>query len=247
MNEPGGPVTFTVVVSNTSTISRITLDSLVDDPYGDLNGRGDCAVGAVLDPGDTYSCSFTVDVMGQGGDQVVDLVTASGQSELAVPVEASDDAVVSILDSGEDLLVIKTANPNVVQAPGAPVEFTVEVRNNSVSTTLQLTSLIDDVFGDLNGKGDCVLGGTIDPQTSYTCRFTENIDGEGPGLHIDTVAAVAEDPVGRLLQDSDRAIVFIRRVMDSVVTAVPVPPLWLLVGALGLAALGARALRRYRR
>ena len=247
VNEPGGPVTFTVVVSNTSTISRITLDSLVDDPYGDLNGRGDCALGAVLDPGDTYSCSFTVDVMGQGGDQVVDLVTASGQSELAVPVEASDDAVVSILDSGEDLLVIKTANPNVVQAPGAPVEFTVEVRNNSVSTTLQLTSLIDDVFGDLNGKGDCVLGGTIDPQTSYTCIFTENIDGEGPGLHIDTVAAVAEAPGGAVLQDSDRAIVFIRRVMDSVVTAVPVPPLWLLVGALGLAALGARALRRYKR
>ncbi|MEH6588960.1 MAG: hypothetical protein V7746_01825 [Halioglobus sp.] len=250
--EPGGPVTFTVEVFNASTISVITVNSLVDIPFGDLNGRGDCAVGAVLAPGDSYSCSFTQDVMGLGGDQIVDVVTAAGQSATGVSVEASDDAVVTILDTdigpgGGDILVIKTAAPNVVKAPGAPVEFTVEVRNNSVVSALQLTALVDDVFGDLNGKGDCAVGGMIPARTSYTCRFTERVGGPGPGLHIDTVVAQGRTPGGDVLQDSDRALVFIRRVIDSVataVTAVPVAPIWLWIGAFGLAVLAVRVLRR---
>ncbi|MEZ4597179.1 MAG: hypothetical protein R3C32_10375 [Chloroflexota bacterium] len=55
--EPGGAVTFTVLIENCSTLDAITIDSLVDDPLGDLDGRGTCSVPQDIDPGDSYGCS----------------------------------------------------------------------------------------------------------------------------------------------------------------------------------------------
>ncbi len=42
--EPGGPVTFSVTVDNDSSVDGVTLESLVDDIHGDLDGQGDCAL-----------------------------------------------------------------------------------------------------------------------------------------------------------------------------------------------------------
>ena len=47
--EPGGNVTFDVVVENSSGVDSVTITSLTDDVHGDLNGRGTC-VGAADDP-----------------------------------------------------------------------------------------------------------------------------------------------------------------------------------------------------
>jgi hypothetical protein len=40
----GGSVTYSVVVTNTTTTEVLTLTSLSDDKFGDLKGQGDCAV-----------------------------------------------------------------------------------------------------------------------------------------------------------------------------------------------------------
>ena len=45
--EPGGIVTFSVKVVNTSKES-VTLATLVDDVYDDLDGKGTCATGGTL-------------------------------------------------------------------------------------------------------------------------------------------------------------------------------------------------------
>ena len=43
--EPGGTVSFTVLVENTSNVEDpVTLDSLIDDIHGSLNGQGDCVL-----------------------------------------------------------------------------------------------------------------------------------------------------------------------------------------------------------
>ncbi len=38
--EPGGNVVFTVQVQNTSTVDNVTIDTLNDTIYGNLNGKG---------------------------------------------------------------------------------------------------------------------------------------------------------------------------------------------------------------
>ncbi len=65
LNEPGGTVTFTVDVKNTSNES-VTLTDLVDDVYGDLLddagnnaiSNSTCTDNTVIAAGATYSCSF---------------------------------------------------------------------------------------------------------------------------------------------------------------------------------------------
>jgi len=47
---PGGDVVFTVVVTNNSQES-VTLASLTDDVYGNLNGQGTCATGGTITAG----------------------------------------------------------------------------------------------------------------------------------------------------------------------------------------------------
>jgi hypothetical protein len=100
LTEPGGEVTFEVSIYNTSPDVSVTVDSLLDDVYGDLNGQGTCAAPIVLQPsgtaGDAYSCSFTAAVTGNSGDTEIDTVTASGIDENANLVSDQDSASVEI-------------------------------------------------------------------------------------------------------------------------------------------------------
>ena len=51
--------------------------------------------------------------------------------------------------------------------------FTVVVENTSGTTDpVTITSLTDDVHGDLNGQGTCAVPQTIQPGDTYTCAFT---------------------------------------------------------------------------
>jgi Bacterial Ig-like domain (group 3) len=92
---PGGDFAFTVVVTNTST-QNLTIASLVDDVYGDLNGRGSCRAGQVLPPGATYTCSFTADFRGNAGDEQTDTVTVTGVNHRNERVRASASARVAL-------------------------------------------------------------------------------------------------------------------------------------------------------
>ena len=76
--EPGGDVTFTISITNTSADGALTLQSLVDSVYGDLNGLGTCAVPQTIDVGTTYTCAFTVEITGAAGYRETNTVTASG-------------------------------------------------------------------------------------------------------------------------------------------------------------------------
>ena len=47
-------------------------------------------------------------------------------------------------------------------APGGILTFKVEVKNPGTEPII-LTELIDDIYGDLNGKGTCGTGGSLPP------------------------------------------------------------------------------------
>jgi Ice-binding-like len=90
------------------------------------------------------------------------------------------------------ITVSKTANPTSRPAPGGSFTFTVTVHNTSTEA-VTLTSLTDNVYGDLNGQGTCATGGTIAAGKSYTCAFSGQFHGKAGASQTDTVTAVATD------------------------------------------------------
>ena len=96
LQEPGGNATFAVSVKNTSAVDSVTITTLTDDIYGNLDGKGTCDVPQTLAPGATYECSFTGAVSGAAGSTHKDVVTASGTDDDGGELSGSDDATVTI-------------------------------------------------------------------------------------------------------------------------------------------------------
>ena len=96
VQEPGGDVTFTVTVTNTSPES-VWLFYLVDDIHGDLNGQGSCSLVQQIAAGGIYECSFTAAVNGDAGESETDTVEAKAvDNENAADAIAFDSATVGI-------------------------------------------------------------------------------------------------------------------------------------------------------
>ena len=138
VSEPGGSVTFDVVVNNTGD-RIVTLTTLVDDIHGDLNGQGTCSLPQDIAIGGFYACAFSADVTGNAGDSETDVVTASGNDDDGNPVSDDDDATVTVTDSPSSIQVTKTADPDEVAEPGGLVNFTVRVNNHSTVDSVTAT------------------------------------------------------------------------------------------------------------
>ncbi|HEY3210032.1 MAG TPA: hypothetical protein VGL18_09625, partial [Actinomycetota bacterium] len=218
VDEPGGSVTFTVEVKNTSVATDpVTLTSLTDSIHGDLNGQGSCATGGTINPGATYTCSFTATVSGNAGDSETDTVTANVKDDEGSTASGQDQATVSVKDVAPTIVVTKDASPNVVDEPGGMVTFTVKVTNTSVSSDpVTLDSLTDSVYGDLNGQGSCATGGTITPGATYTCSFTGTVSGNAGSSHTDKVTATVRDDENTPASNSAQATVTVRDVAPAV-------------------------------
>ena len=146
--EPGGDVTFSILINNLSATDVVTINSLTDNLYGDLNGVGTCAVPQTLPVGGSYSCEFTVAVSGSAGDSFTDVVTASGLDDDLIPVSDDDDATVTITAPlVASIQVIKTADPTSIFA-GETVNYTYEIVNTG-DLTLHGVTLSDDKLGPI--------------------------------------------------------------------------------------------------
>ncbi len=207
--EPGANVTFTVTVENTSMASSdpVVINSLMDSIYGDLNGIGSCAVPQTLQPGETYTCSFTELLSGNAGDSETDVVTASGNDDDGNSVSDSDSATIIIVDVPSSITLIKTAAPVIIPEPGGNVTFSVVVNNTSAVDTVTINSLIDNVHGDLNGQGDCSVPQVILPSQSYSCSFNLYISGDANTSETDVVTASGTDDDGVAVMAADDATV----------------------------------------
>jgi hypothetical protein len=97
------PVDFTIVVSNRSTGTALTLDGLVDNVLGDVTATSDdvtdtdCELPSLLAPGTAYRCSFTGVVHATASSPHHNTITAS-----AGPVSATASATVTRQLAGGD-------------------------------------------------------------------------------------------------------------------------------------------------
>ena len=217
--QPGGTFTFTVVVTNTSA-EAVTITSITDDVYGNLAGVGTCtaALGTVLAPSTTYTCAFDGAFGGAAGATQTDTVTVTAQDSSGNTASDTDDATVSITASTPTIVVDKTASPTSRPEPGGSFTFTVVVTNTSPDA-VTITSLTDDVYGDLSAQGTCTtaVGTVIAPAGSYGCAFTGAFLGDAGASQTDVVTANAVDPFGSTVQDTDDAIVTITDVTPTIV------------------------------
>lgn len=203
--------------------------------------------------GGSYTCSFSADVTGIGGDTETDTIVASGIDEGDDLVSAQGSATVNTLAASPRIRVRKTASP-VIIAPGGEVQFSVLVSNLSTSQTVILESLDDDIYGDLDGQGNCEVPQTLGIGDSYGCSFSAPVNGASPSLHRNTVTGTAVLPTARsrsfiigLISDSDSAFVLILALAGSTGIAIPaLSPLWLIILALLLAGTAGWSMLRHR-
>jgi len=103
-----------VALLSTSRTDRVVVESLADDLYGELNGRGSCVLPATLTPARPfYVCSFTETVTGEPGDLVTDTINAQGRDPRGNLLEASDSAISRCEPSTKLLRRITLAPPSI--------------------------------------------------------------------------------------------------------------------------------------
>jgi hypothetical protein len=120
-------------------------------------------------------------------NQTFPAVTAGGTSTVTF---------VNTRSASPGITVVKSANPTTRPEPGGTFTFTVRVTNNS-SQSVILTSIIDDVHGNLDGRGSCDAGQTIAAGATYTCAFSIEFTGDSGDSETDKVTVVVTDPGGR--------------------------------------------------
>jgi uncharacterized repeat protein (TIGR01451 family) len=141
LKEPGGPVTYSVTITNTSPAVGVTITEVFDDKFGDLDdegGSGCFDVPFFLAPGASANCQFVANLVGTGGTSHVNVVTAKGFDEDGDSVSDSDDARVDFTSKIIDLVIVKDAT-SPTELNGT-VQYTMTVTNKGPdpATNVQL-------------------------------------------------------------------------------------------------------------
>ena len=195
----GSSVTYNFTVRNLSTADSITINSMVDAPYGDLNGRGTCLTGTVLAPGGSYSCAFTTPVAGSAGSIVADTATVSATDNDGVTLTSNASASVSIVASPPSPLPLqvtlhKWAIPSSLPEPGGQVSFSFQIGNLSAEP-VTVQSLQDSVYGNLLTRPglscSAGLGSPLASRMSVTCVFTAAVMGTPGAVHRNVITVTA--------------------------------------------------------
>ena len=208
--EPGGNVEYEVGITN-NVDEDVTITSIVDDKFGNLAteaaGSG-CEVGSTLEANSSCSFTFTETITGDAGDSHTNVVTVDVTDNEQNTDTDTAQAKVTITDLLPDISVTKTADPTFVSEPGGNVTYTVTVTNNR-NEAVEITSLTDDKFGNLEGDANCAVGETIPANASCSFEFTEFVGGNAGAEHVNTVTAEVidnEENVDKAKDDASVAI-----------------------------------------
>ncbi|MDY6874908.1 MAG: hypothetical protein SWK90_01710 [Chloroflexota bacterium] len=162
---PGGPVTFTVRVNNTGT-ETVTLTSLSDNLYGNMDSKGTCAVTQTILAGEYYECSFTENISSETTTEVTDTVTAGAEDGEGSPLTASDDATVTITAGPLDYIVIE----DEAGGAGDPVDTHTMTTDDALTVYAAGYDEFDNYIADQ--EVDWATTGTLDSQTGSGSSFT---------------------------------------------------------------------------
>ncbi len=225
LKEPGGPVTFSVTITNTSLDVMVTIDNVVDDKFGDLDdsgGNGCFDVPINLAPGQSVNCTFSRQITGVGGSSHVNTVTVTGHDPAGNTLRASDDARVDITPRLIDLVIVKEASSPTPLNGIVNYSLTVTNKGPDTATDVQVADPAPAGITYLSAspsQGSCSLGpalvtcslGTIAPGQTVTIAITARATTVGSHTNTATVTGSG----GRETNPADN--------VDSAVTIVPAP------------------------
>jgi len=231
--EPGGTFTFTAQVSNPSTLQPVTITSLVDNIYGNLASRpgSTCGtlIGVTLAPGTSSApCTFTGTFTGRAGDSQTDTVTVTG-TNLGTTVTATAQATVALTPAAAQIAVTKAASPLTRVEPGGDFTFTAQVSNPSPFQPVTITSLTDNVYGDLATRpgSTCgtLIGVTLAPGTSSApCTFTGAFTGRAGDSQTDTITVTGTNLGTTVTATAEATVALTPAPAQIAVTKVASPP-----------------------
>jgi uncharacterized repeat protein (TIGR01451 family) len=225
IKEPGGPVTFSVTITNTSADVMVTIDNVVDDKFGDLDdagGNGCFDVPINLAPGENVNCTFQKTITGVGGTTHVNVVTVTGHDSAGHQLTASDDARVDITERLIDLVIVKEASSPTPLNGIVKYSLTVTNKGPDTATNVQLADPAPAGITYLTAnpsQGTCNLSpelitcslGSIAAGQTVTIAITGRATTVGSHTNTATVTGGG----GRETNPADN--------VDSAVTVVPAP------------------------
>lgn len=206
----GDAVTWEYEVTNTGGVALSDI-MVVDDQLGLI----ECPT-TDLDPGASVTCTAGgVAGIGQYSNTAVATGTASSGEEVADSDVSHYVGVPN--DPAATISLKKAANPETVSSSGGNVTFSIAVLNGGPGV-FSLRSLVDDRFGDLNGRGTCSLPQAIDVTSEYACEFTASLSGDPAALHVNVVtgSGVADD--GAEMLAADHAVVAFEEIPPTTTT-----------------------------
>ncbi|MCL4860529.1 MAG: DUF11 domain-containing protein [Caldilineaceae bacterium] len=231
---PGGPVTFTLRITNTSPIDSVTLNTIaVDDNNDGVNNisfnAGNRCNATALTPGAAAVCTYVRTVAGAPGAAITSKATISGVDDDGDSVSASATTTVYLL-AGPVLTAAKLPHMDTVDEPGGPIIFDVVVTNNHPAATVMLTELSDSHFGNVTDAehDDLITTGcsvvAVPPLGEFQCQFEATIAGNAGDLHTNTLAVAGVDADGGVYRAQAAAQVDFANVPSSIaVTKTPDP------------------------
>src|SRR5262249_28740136 len=145
---------FTITNTSVST-DPVTVTSVVDNVLGDLTTVATAAWAAqghsgpiVLAPGQSFPFDFTT-VTAFNTGTVVNTVTVGGHDDENSPATATDSHTVTVTNVAPTIAVDKTGPATVAEGSAATYGFTITNTSPASTELVTVTSVVDDVLGDL--------------------------------------------------------------------------------------------------
>lgn len=136
-------------------------------------------------------------------------------------IKVGESKTCKITNTGKDHIpaieVTKTADKTSVEETGENVTFTFTVKNTSKVDTVEILSLVDSVYGNLDGDHACKVGNTLAPNAVCSFTLTKNISGDASGNpHKNTFTATVKDDEQNEVSGSDDETITFTDVKPSI-------------------------------
>src|SRR5262249_27665359 len=142
-----------------------TITSVIDDVLGNLTAAANAAWGAqghvtpiILVPGASFTFNFTT-LTEQDAGTITNVVTVSGHDNENTPASASDNATVIVTNVAPSITVAKTVPATIAEGNTATYSFTIKNTSPADTDPVTITSVVDNVLGDLTAAAIAANGG----------------------------------------------------------------------------------------
>jgi len=225
--EPGGPVTITVTIKNIGLVDDVTIGKVetnevmllplgkvgsaagINTPTALIDISGTCTppLPVTLAPGATLTCRFVKQVTGAVNGRHTSNVVVSGVDDENLPLQQTSRETIDIIDVPSSIRITESSDPVSVPEAGAPVNFTIRVRNTSPVDSVTLQTLTSSRFGDLRPLCAGLIPTTLAPGGSIVCTFTKTMSGDVDTILRQQTTATARDDDGQLISDSTQSAI----------------------------------------